>query len=82
MLKESLHLSEQSFLLTNPRGSSKSTWLHTVFTDAYLVDLLAEESHQHLLFSPGPFADELHAVQSKTWVLIDKKQSGSRRCRP
>jgi hypothetical protein len=41
--------SKQNFFLTNPCGSGKSTWLHTIFTDAHLVDLLAKESHQHLL---------------------------------
>ncbi len=42
-----------------PRGSGKSTWLRTTFPDAYVIDLLAEETYQRLLASPGLFADEL-----------------------
>jgi hypothetical protein len=82
MPKESPQPSQQSSFLTKPRGSAKSTRLHTEFSDAHLVVLLAEESHQHLQCNSAPFADERHAVQPKTRVLIDKKQRGSRRCRP
>jgi hypothetical protein len=82
MPKESLQPSQQSSFLTNPRGSGKRPRLHTEFSDARLADLPAEESHQHLQCNSAPFADERHAVQPKTRVLIDKKQRGPRRCRP
>jgi hypothetical protein len=82
MPKESLQPSQQGSFLTNPRGSGKSTRLHTEFSHAHLVDLPAEEPHQRLQCNSGPFADERHAVQPKARVLIDKKQRGSRRCRP
>lgn len=73
--------SKQNFFPTNPCGSGKSAWLHTILTDAYLVDLLAKESHQHLLCRPEPFADHLRAVQFKTRVTIDKNRQRLPHCR-
>lgn len=65
---------EQSFFLLGPRGTGKSTWLHANLADAYVVDLLAEETYQRLLAQPGAFADELRAVPSDSWVVIDEIQ--------
>ena len=58
-----------------PRGSGKSTWLRTTFPDAHVIDLLAEETYQRLLASPGLFADELRALTSDKWVIVDEVQS-------
>jgi predicted AAA+ superfamily ATPase len=57
-----------------PRGSGKSTWLRAVFPDAHVIDLLSEDTYQRLLRSPGLFADELRALPSKKWVVIDELQ--------
>jgi hypothetical protein len=74
MLISLLQPPKQRLFLTSSRGSIKSTWLHSTFTEAHLVDLLAEESYQRLLRSPGFFSADLRAVLSKPWVIIDKKQ--------
>jgi len=57
-----------------PRGSGKSTWLRATFPDAYLFDLLSEETYQRLLARPGSFADELRAVSTDKWVIVDEVQ--------
>jgi predicted AAA+ superfamily ATPase len=65
---------KQSFFLLGPRGSGKSTWLRTVFPDAYVIDLLSEEVYQRLLANPGSFADEVRAVPTHKWVIVDEVQ--------
>jgi len=57
-----------------PRGSGKSTWLRATFPDAHVIDLLAEDTYQRLLASPGFFADELRALTSVRWVIVDEVQ--------
>ena len=57
-----------------PRGSGKSTWLRATFPDAHVIDLLAEDTYQRLLASPGLFADELRALTSVRWVIVDEVQ--------
>jgi len=64
----------QSFFLLGPRGSGKSTWLRVIFPDAYVVNLLAEETYQRLLASPGLFAAELRALNTDRWVVINEVQ--------
>jgi len=39
-----------------------------------VIDLLAEDSYQRLLANPGLFADELRAVASGRWVIVDEVQ--------
>jgi predicted AAA+ superfamily ATPase len=74
MLKRILKAPQQSFFLMGPRGSGKSTWLRAIFPDAYIIDLLSEDTYQRLLASPGQFADELRAVSSDQWVIVDEVQ--------
>jgi predicted AAA+ superfamily ATPase len=57
-----------------PRGSGKSTWLRATFPDAHVFDLLSEETYQRLLARPGFFADELRAVPTDKWVIVDEVQ--------
>jgi len=59
MLQRILQAPAQSFFLLGPRGAGKSTWLRATFPEAYVLDLLAEETYQRLLASPGLFAAEL-----------------------
>jgi len=65
---------KKSFFLLGPRGTGKSTWLGSTFPDAHVIDLLAEDSYQRLLANPGLFADELRAVASGRWVIVDEVQ--------
>jgi predicted AAA+ superfamily ATPase len=64
----------QSFFLMGPRGSGKSTWLRTTFPDAYVLDLLSEETYQRLLAQPALFADELQALPADRLVVVDEVQ--------
>jgi predicted AAA+ superfamily ATPase len=57
-----------------PRGSGKSTWLRATFPAGYVIDLLAEETYQRLLANPGLFADELRALKTPQWVIVDEVQ--------
>jgi len=74
MLKRIFNAPKQSFFLLGPRGCGKSTWLRAVFPDAYLIDLLSEETYQRLLANPGHFADELRTVPTDRWVIVDEVQ--------
>jgi len=65
---------EKSFFLMGPRGSGKSTWLRAIFPDAHVIDLLSEEKYQQLLGNPGLFANELRAVPTDRWVIVDEIQ--------
>ena len=74
MLKRILNPPSQSFFLLGPRGTGKSTWLRALFPDAYVIDLLSEATYQGLLANPGLFANQLRAVPSGKWVVIDEVQ--------
>ncbi len=74
MLKRILEPPKQSFFLMGPRGSGKSTWLRENFPGAHVIDLLSEETYHHLLASPGHLADQLRAIPSDQWVIIDEIQ--------
>lgn len=74
MLPRILKAPKQSFFLMGPRGSGKSTWVRSIFPDAYVIDLLSEETYQRLLLNPGQFADELRAVPASRWVIVDEVQ--------
>lgn len=73
-LQRILKAPQQSFFLLGPRGSGKSTWLRGAFPDAYVIDLLSEEVYQRLLAKPGLFADEMRAVPTDKWVIVDEVQ--------
>jgi predicted AAA+ superfamily ATPase len=74
MLKRIIKVPEQSFFLLGPRGSGKSTWLRSMFSDAHVIDLLSEETYQRLLSNPGQFADELRYITTGGWVIVDEVQ--------
>jgi predicted AAA+ superfamily ATPase len=74
MLNRIIEAPNQSFFLLGPRGSGKSTWFSSTFPNAHVVDLLSEETYQRLLANPGQFANELRAVPSDLWVIVDEVQ--------
>lgn len=74
LLPRILTTPKQSFFLMGPRGSGKSTWLRSTFPDAHVIDLLSEEKFQRLLAHPGLFADEVRAIKTGTWVIVDEIQ--------
>lgn len=73
-LSRILKAPKQSYFLMGPRGSGKTTWLKAILPDAHVIDLLSEETYQRLLASPGLFADELRAVPTGRWVVVDEVQ--------
>lgn len=74
MLKRIFNAPQQSYFLMGPRGSGKSTWLRATYPDAHVIDLLSEETYQRLLANPGHFANELRAVPTGKWVIVDEVQ--------
>lgn len=74
MLNRIFKAPEQSFFLLGPRGTGKSTWLRATFPNAYVIDLLSEETYQRLLANPGHFASELRSVPTGRWVIVDEVQ--------
>jgi len=74
MLNRIFKAPEQSFFLLGPRGTGKSTWLRATFPNAYVIDLLSEETYQRLLANPGHFASELRSVKTGHWVVVDEVQ--------
>jgi len=74
ILQRILKAPKQSFFLLGPRGSGKSTWLRATFPDAYVFDLLSEEIYQRLLANPGLFANEVRAVSTDRWIVVDEVQ--------
>ena len=74
ILQRILEAPKQSFFLLGPRGSGKSTWLRATFPEAHVIDLLSEEIYQRLLANPGLFADEVRAVSTGKWVIVDEVQ--------
>ena len=74
MLSRILQAPAQSFFLIGLRGSGKSPWLRITFPEAHVLDLLAEETYQRLLASPGLFAAELRALTADRWVIVDEVQ--------
>ncbi len=74
MLNRILIPPKKSFFLMGPRGTGKSTWLMENFPGAHVIDLLSEEMFHRLLTSPGNLADQLRAIPSSKWVIIDEIQ--------
>jgi predicted AAA+ superfamily ATPase len=74
MLNRIFKAPKQSFFLLGPRGTGKSTWLRAHFPNAYVIDLLSEETYQRLLANPGHFASELRSVPTGRWVIVDEVQ--------
>jgi len=65
----------QSFFLFGPRGTGKSTWLNTVFSDAETVrvDLLKSDLYTDLLARPQRI-ESLIPPGFSGWVVIDEVQ--------
>ncbi|MBU1676243.1 DUF4143 domain-containing protein [bacterium] len=74
MYTRRLKLPGQSFFLFGPRGTGKTTWIRTCLPDAHVIDLLSEARYQRLLADPRHLADELRAVASDRWVVLDEVQ--------
>ncbi len=75
MIKRIIACPKASFFLLGPRGTGKSTWLHTRFKKkAYFIDLLDESLYQDYLRDISLFSAELEPLKSGSWVCIDEIQ--------
>lgn len=74
MYSRSLSCPNNSFFLFGVRGSGKSTWLRAHFERASWFNLLDQRLYQMLLVNPGLLSDQLRALKSGQWVIIDEVQ--------
>lgn len=63
----------QSFFLLGPRGTGKSTWIKSEFSDSFYIDLLDQALFQDYLRSPQLFKEQILASHKK-WVVVDEIQ--------
>jgi ATP-dependent 26S proteasome regulatory subunit len=59
----------KSFFLFGPRGTGKTTWLKTCFTDAIYLDFLRPELFQRLLGSENRLEEYIPADYAG-WVIL------------
>ena len=74
MYARDLSLPDRSFFLFGPRGTGKTTWLHSVLPIAHRVDLLRDRELVRLLRDPGLFTREVEALRAGSWVVVDEVQ--------
>jgi len=64
---------DKSFFLFGPRGTGKTTWVKSRFTNAVYVDLLEAEIFNDLLANPQRLENFI-PKDFKNWVIIDEIQ--------
>lgn len=74
MLTRRLQLPDRSFLLLGPRGTGKTTWLRERLPSARWYNLLLDREAFRLMRDPGIFRQEVQALPSGSWVVIDEVQ--------
>lgn len=78
MLKRLINIdvsAKESFFLWGPRQAGKSTLLHHLFPDAYIVDLLKADHYVRLMERPQELRENLLALEKlPDRVLIDEIQ--------
>ncbi len=65
---------KQSYFLFGPRGTGKSTWLRSVYPEAYWIDLLDPERFRFLSAGPERLCLLLAECPDKKIVVIDEVQ--------
>lgn len=65
-------LKDQSFFLFGPRGTGKTTWLKTVFSESQRIDLLDSETARLLLASPARLEGMIRETAAP--IIIDEVQ--------
>ncbi len=63
-----------SFFLFGPRGTGKSTWLESHFTDALWVNLLEPDVHRRFAARPERLAELLKGCPEHKTIVIDEVQ--------
>jgi predicted AAA+ superfamily ATPase len=69
-----LPLPSRSFLLLGPRGVGKTTWLRRALPAARSYNLLLDRELLRLMREPGLFRQEIEALPSGSWVVVDEVQ--------
>lgn len=64
---------EKSFFLFGPRGTGKSHWVRTTFSEALYLDLLDSDVYQELLSAPQRLGQRIPPGFSQ-WVVLDEVQ--------
>jgi predicted AAA+ superfamily ATPase len=64
----------RSFLLLGPRGTGKTTWLRARLPKAHWYNLLLDREQLRLMRDPQLFRQEIEALPSGSWVVIDEIQ--------
>ncbi|MBI4403099.1 MAG: ATP-binding protein [Deltaproteobacteria bacterium] len=74
MYTRSLQPPNKAFFLFGPRGTGKSTWTKTIFSDAHRLDLLLTSESLRFQKSPSLIRAEVMAQPKSRWVVIDEIQ--------
>ena len=74
MFPRQLRLPDRSFLLFGPRGTGKTTWLRSTLPNAHWTDLVVDRELVRLMRDPGRFTQEVEALPTRSWVVIDEVQ--------
>jgi predicted AAA+ superfamily ATPase len=64
---------DKSFFLFGPRGTGKTTWVHTTFPQGLMIDLLDSGLYYSLLASPRRL-ENLIPPGFSDWIIIDEIQ--------
>lgn len=62
-----------SFFLFGPRGTGKSTWIDSHFSEKQVINLLDGETYQELSANPSRLTTRVEAMKD-SWVVIDEIQ--------
>jgi predicted AAA+ superfamily ATPase len=65
---------DDSFFIFGPRGTGKSTWLKRMFSDAYLIDLLNDQTYRQLIAKPERITQIVKANPRTTCFIVDEVQ--------
>lgn len=76
MYARSLNLPSRSFFLFGPRGTGKTTWLRNVLQPDHCrwFDLIVDRELVRLTRDTERFTQEVEALPSGSWVVIDEVQ--------
>ena len=64
---------DKSFFLFGPRGTGKTTWVHSTFPQGLMIDLLDSQLYYSLLASPRRL-ENLIPPDFSDWIVIDEIQ--------